>query len=69
MEQYDKKAAFSELKAYCTHAKDHDFIEVTEWKNGEGFDVEIASAHLPQRFQLTHGGFKAMKKLIKKLTK
>lgn len=69
MEQYNRKAIFSNLKKYCTHSKEDDFIEIIEWKNGEGFDIEIASTHLPQRFQLTHGQFKAVKKLIKKLTK
>lgn len=24
------------------YAKDHDFIEVTEWTNGEGFDITIS---------------------------
>ena len=31
----DRKAKFMELKPYCTFAKENDFIEVTEWANGE----------------------------------
>ena len=69
MEQYNKKALFSGLKKYCTFAREEDFIEVTEWKNGEGFDVEISNVSSPQRFQLTHGEYKAMKKLVKNLIK
>lgn len=69
MERCNKKAIFSSLKKYCTFAREEDFIEVTEWKNGEGFDVEISNVSSSQRFQLTHGEYKAVKKLIKKLVK
>ncbi len=41
MDKYKKKAVFSYLKKYDYIANEQDFIEVTEWKNGEGFDVEI----------------------------
>lgn len=66
MEQYNRKSIFSKLKGYCTFAKEHDYIEVTEWKNGEGFDVDINSSN-NTRFQITHGEFKSLKKMIKKL--
>lgn len=66
MESYERTAVFSELKKYDPMSSDDDYIEVTEWHNGEGFDVEIASK-LPTRFQLTWGEYKALKKLIKKL--
>jgi len=41
MDKYTKKAVFSNLKKYDFIAGEDDFIEVTEWKNGEGFDVDI----------------------------
>jgi hypothetical protein len=28
-----------DLRKYCHLAKEHSFIEVTEWENGEGIDV------------------------------
>lgn len=68
MDSYKRKAVFSELKDFDHLAKDHSFIEVCEWKNGEGFDVEIVSS-LSKRFQLTWGEFKALKKLVKNLYK
>lgn len=68
MERYKRKAVFSELKKFDIFAKDSDFIEVIEWHNGEGFDVEISSS-LPERFQLTWGEFKALKKMVKELEK
>ena len=66
MDKYKRKAVFSKLKEYDHLAGEDDFIEVTEWKNGEGFDVEIVSK-LSTRFQLTWGEFTALKKLVKKL--
>ena len=42
------------------------YIEVTEWTNGEGFDICIESFET-LRFKLTHGQFDALKFMIKKL--
>jgi hypothetical protein len=61
-----RKAIFSELAHYDHLSKPDDFIEVTEWSNGEGYDVEIATS-LGSRFQLTHGQYAALKDLITKL--
>jgi hypothetical protein len=36
----DRKSIFAELKTI--YSKEHDFIEVTEWANGEGFDITIS---------------------------
>lgn len=66
MDMYTKKAVFSHLKKYDHIANDDDFIEVTEWKNEEGFDVDIVGKS-PTRFQLTWGEYAALKKVIKKL--
>ena len=66
MEKYTRKAVFSELRKYDHLADDGDFIEVTEWNNGEGFDVEIVGK-LSTRFQLTWGEYTALKKMVKEL--
>jgi hypothetical protein len=63
---YNRKAAFAELKQFCHLAKEHDFVEVAEWNNGEGFDVTISSFS-DQIITITHGQFDAIKKLIKTL--
>ena len=68
MEKYKRQSVFSELKKYDVFAKDHSYIEVTEWKNGDGFDVDINSTE-NNRFQLTNGEFRALKKMIKILHK
>ena len=65
---YKLDAAFSPLLEFDHCAKPDDFIEVSLWHNGEGFDVNLNSAG-EQRFQLTWGQFKALKKLVKELDK
>ena len=68
MEKYERKSYFLELKRYCVFANENDYIEVTEWKNQEGFDVDV-SGKLNQRFQITHVEFEELKKIIKKIIK
>jgi hypothetical protein len=41
MEKYERKAKFTELKPYDYTAKEHDFMEVCEWHNGEGVNVTL----------------------------
>jgi hypothetical protein len=48
------------LKAYDHLAKEHDFMELTEWHNGEGFDVTMGD----KQFSLTHGEFSALITLV-----
>jgi hypothetical protein len=69
IDQYQRKAAFADLEQFDYLAKENDFIEVTEWANGDGWDVNISANHDDQTFHITHGQFKALKKLIKELEK
>jgi hypothetical protein len=66
--RYKLDAAFAHLADFDVSAKGDDFIEVSLWHNGEGFDVHLSS-HGEQHFQLSWGQFKALKKLIKELDK
>ena len=62
MELYERKSKFTgNLKAYCHHHKEHDYMEVTEWHNGEGFDVNIDGK---QTFSLTWGEYECMQALV-----
>jgi quinol monooxygenase YgiN len=65
---YKLDAAFTSLADFDHCAKPDDFIEVSLWHNGEGFDAHLSS-HSKQSFRLTWGEFKALKKLIKELDK
>jgi hypothetical protein len=48
--------------------KEHDFIEVTEWTNGEGFDILIETSK-KEKFSLSWGEYDALKYIAKKLNK
>lgn len=65
MEKYKRKSVFSELKKYDGFAKEHDYIEVCEWHNVEGYDIDINGRVI----RLTRGELRAIKKLVKALEK
>ena len=56
MEYKNRKAISEKLKNFCYLAKDDDFIEVTEWTNGEGWDISIGEKIFP----LTRGELDAL---------
>lgn len=70
----NRKSTFASLEDFCSFSMGErknkgDFIEVTEWSNGEGYDVHISDMDGDKRFSLTWGQYEAMKKCFKKLTK
>ena len=50
-----RRAVFAELKGYCHLSSDNDYMEVTEWSNGEGYDVCIDRKSGGEKFSLTYG--------------
>ena len=68
IDKYDRKSVFADLSQFDYLAKKDSYIEITEWKNGEGFDININN-YQEQYFNITHGQLKAIKKLIKVLDK
>jgi hypothetical protein len=69
MEIKQRKSVMSELKSFCYLSRDEDYIEVTEWSNGEGIDVNISDSSGDKSIAMTFGQFKALKKAIKFLNK
>jgi hypothetical protein len=59
-----RKSKFIELDPYCHLSKQHDFADVCEWSNGEGFDVTVNSVGGNQRFGLTYGQWEALQVLV-----
>lgn len=57
----ERKSVSDELKKYDHLAKDMDFIEVTEWTNGEGWDIWLND----RLMSLTYGQLEAINYLIK----
>jgi len=68
MDVYKRKAIFESLSEYCIFADKDAFIEVCEWHNGEGFDVEISSKLGDNKFSLTWGEYEALAKLSQLLS-
>lgn len=63
MEFVERKSVNDKLRKYDHLAKDDDFIEVTEWTNGRGWDITINEKQL----LLTRGELEAIEYLIKSL--
>jgi hypothetical protein len=58
-----RKSISDKLKKYCYLAKEDNFIEITEWTNGEGWDISIND----KLFSLTRGEVDAISYLTKTL--
>lgn len=56
MERANRKSVNDNLCKYDHLAKEDDFIEVTEWTNGEGWDITINDRVIP----LTRGELDAI---------
>ena len=71
----NRKSAFVELKDYCIGSMDFDnkdkghFLEVTEWSNGEGYDIHIYDSEGERQIHLSYGQFDAIKKCVKVIDK
>ena len=57
MEFANRKSVHDDLKKYDYLAKDNEYIDVTEWVNGEGIDVTINDNTL---ISLTYGQLEAI---------
>ena len=68
LEKHTRKSISAGLRQFDFLAKDDDFIEVTQWTNGEGFDINISSQG-EKYIATTYGEFKAIKEMIKQLNK
>jgi hypothetical protein len=59
-----RRAVFAELKGYCSHSKENDYMEVTEWSNGEGFDIVIDRYRGSDKFSLSYGEWEMLQVLM-----
>lgn len=63
MERANRKSVNDNLRKYDHLAKKDGFIEVTEWTNGEGWDICLNN----RLISLTYGQLEAIKYLVKAL--
>lgn len=59
----DRKSINAKLNDFCYLNKPDSFIEITEWANGDGFDITINDKIM----SFTSGELDAIKLLVKKL--
>jgi hypothetical protein len=64
IEVSQRRAVFSEIKDYCMLSGDHDYMEVTQWSNGEGFDINIDRKRGLEKFSLSCGEWELLQVLI-----
>lgn len=63
MEVCNRKSVMANLKDFDHLSKEHDYIEVVQWNNGEGWDIFINERHV----SLTYGQLEAINYLTKHL--
>ncbi len=61
----NRKCLFSEIGNYCYLSKPNDYVEITEWANGEGVDINISDVTGNRTIAMTWGEFKLVKKMMK----
>jgi hypothetical protein len=64
IEVSQRRAVFSEIKDYCMLSGDHDYMEVTQWSNGEGFDINIDRKRGLEKFSLSCGEWELLQVLM-----
>lgn len=74
IKSHNRRAAHADLKEFCIFAmgKNSDkgyFVEVTEWSNGEGYDIIADGVDGKRTISLTCGEYDAIKKCIKAIEK
>ena len=69
MEKNTRKSVNDSLGKYdyLVNKDEHSFIEVTEWANGEGFDIVIETKTKSKLISLTIGELEAINYLTKSL--
>lgn len=67
MEIANRKSISDQLKKYTYSRSDSDFIEVTDWVNGEGIDIVIQTTTSSKFISLSYGELEAINYLSKSL--
>lgn len=63
-----RKSIFSELSIDDWSSEKNSYIEITEWTNGEGYDIHINN-YGERSISIGHNEFKLIKSIIKELDK
>ena len=61
---YNRKSAIVDLKKFNFSGNDGDYMEVTEWKNGNGYTVNIDAGNRNVLFDITCEEIDALNYLV-----
>ena len=53
MEKSNRKSISDKLSKYTYSSYEHDFIEVCEWTNGEGYDITLSTHNSEKNISLS----------------
>lgn len=67
METTQRISIWDDLKKYDHRAAEKDYIEITEWINGDGYDIAIYENSCLKHISLSYGEIEAIDFLIKQL--
>lgn len=69
MKKNARKSVSDDLSKYdyLKNTDENAFIEVTEWSNGEGYDITIETKNDNKLISLTNGELEAINYLVKTL--
>ena len=67
MEYNKRRSVWDDLSKYNYSKETDSFIEITEWTNGEGFDIAIHSRNKDKLIILTREEIEAINHLISTL--
>jgi len=68
IKKYKRDSIFADLGDFCHLSAKDAYIEITEWSNGDGYDI-IVNSFQCNTISLTRGEIKAIVKLTKLLNK
>ena len=68
-EEHKRNSILSEIGDWCFLSAKGDYMEITEWTNGEGVDINIYSSGKEQMFNMTWGQYDLFKKMMKQIIK
>ena len=64
MDAYSRKSAMVDLKKFNFSNNDGDFMEITEWRTGEGYTVWIEAGNRSVLFDITGEEIDALNYLV-----
>lgn len=64
IDTYNRKSAIVDLKKFNFSGSDGDYMEVTEWKNGDGYTVSIEAGNRSVLFDITSEEIDALNYLV-----